>query len=131
MTQVPPKAKQKILEKLEKDKRISTGDIEKILIRHHVAGDADALQHTYRLGLAQRLMASIRDEKGHREVLAVRRKDGSSDYIAIDFCGNEKELQSIRHKIHGSIIGLEETAAKVKVRIGAIRRFANRLRRLG
>ena len=131
MTQVPTKAKQKILEKLEKNKRISTNEIEKILIRHHVAGDSDSLQHTFRLGLAQRLMAGIRDEEGRREVFAVRRTDGSSDYIAIDFCDDEKELKSIRHKIHGNIIGLEKSAAKVKVRIGILGQFAAQLKRLG
>ena len=128
-TQILLRAKQKILAKLKKNKRISTDDIEKILIRHKVAGDLDALQHAHRLNLAQRLMASIRDEEGKREILAVR-KGNASEYIAIDFCDDKKQLQSIRHRIHKNISGLEKSAAKTKIRLKFMERFSSRLRGL-
>ena len=83
---IPEIARKKILEKLKKHKRINTSEIEKILIRYGVSGDVETLQHSYRLNLAQHLMAGMRDAKGQREVLALRCKNGTSDYIAIEFC---------------------------------------------
>ena len=66
-------------------------------------------------------MAGMRDAKGQREVLALRCKNGTSDYIAIEFCDNEKELQSIGHRFHKTIVGLELSVGK---------KVANRLARL-
>lgn len=108
--------------KLKKNKRISTEDIEKILIRHKVEGDMDALQRSHRLKLAQRMMASLRDEKGRREVLALR-KGRHSEYVAVDFCNDEKELQAIGHRIHKPIAGIENTLGKIASRLAAFRRF--------
>ena len=51
-----------------KDMRISSGEIAAILKKHGVSGDAEALQNSYRKRLGQRLMSSIRDENGRREV---------------------------------------------------------------
>ena len=67
---LPPEVRQEILERLAAETRISSQEISAILKRHGVCGDIDALQDAYRKRLGQRLMATIRDEQGKREVLA-------------------------------------------------------------
>ena len=67
---LPPAAESEIMDVLSANMRISSGEIAAILKKHGVSGDMDALQDSYRKRLGQRLMASIRDENGRREVLA-------------------------------------------------------------
>ena len=67
---LPLEAEQEIMDMLSANMRISTDEIAAILKKHGVSGDADALQNAYRKRLGQRLMSSIRDESGRREVLA-------------------------------------------------------------
>ena len=67
---LPPKAKAEILEVLFANMEISGDEIAAILKKHHVSCDADVLQDRYRRQLGQRLMASLRDASGEREVLS-------------------------------------------------------------
>mgnify|MGYP000324871962 CR=1 FL=1 len=67
---LPPDAQREILNRLSTETRISSQEIAAILERHGVCGDIDALQDAYRKRLGQRLMATIRDESGKREVLS-------------------------------------------------------------
>lgn len=67
---LPLEAEVEILEKLGADLRIGSGEIAAILKKHGVEADVERLQDSYRKRLGQRLMASIRDEEGRREVLA-------------------------------------------------------------
>ena len=67
---LPPKAKTEILEVLFANMEISGDEIAAILKKHHVFCDADVLQDRYRRQLGQRLMASLRDASGEREVLS-------------------------------------------------------------
>ena len=76
---LPPEAEQEIMAALSANMRISSGEIAAILKKHGVSGDADALQDSYRKRLGQRLMSSIRDENGKREVLA-----RGSEYIVVE-----------------------------------------------
>ena len=69
---LPPEAEEEILTALFTNMKISSGEIAAILKKHHVSGDTELLQDRYRKRMGQRLMASIRDEHGHREVLAGR-----------------------------------------------------------
>ena len=66
---LPPEAEVEIMEVLFTDMKISSDKIAAILKKHGVSGDAEALQNAYRKRLGQRLMSSIRDENGKREVL--------------------------------------------------------------
>lgn len=77
---LPPEAEAEILGLLFTNMRISSGDIAAILAKHGVYGDIDVLQDSYRKRLGQRLMSSIRDEKGNREVLA-----HGSDYVVVGY----------------------------------------------
>ena len=78
---LPPAAEDEIMDVLSANMRISSGEIAAILKKHGVSGDAEALQNSYRKRLGQRLMSSIRDENGRREVLA-----RGSEYIVIECC---------------------------------------------
>ena len=56
---------------------ISGDEIAAILKKHHVSCDVDILQDRYRRQLGQRLMASLRDASGEREVLS----NGKGRYV--------------------------------------------------
>ena len=84
---LPPQAETEILDRLYTDTRISSGEIAAILKKHGVRGDESALQDAYRKRLGQRLMASIRDERGKREVLA-----HGSEYVVVDCCNDHPTL---------------------------------------
>ena len=76
---LPLEAEVEILEKLGADLAIGSGEIAAILKKHGVEADVERLQDSYRKRLGQRLMASIRDEEGRREVLA-----RGSEYIVVE-----------------------------------------------
>ena len=82
---LPLEAEQEIMDMLSANMRISSGEIAAILKKHGVSGDMDALQDSYRKRLGQRLMASIRDESGKREVLARGR-----EYIVVECCADRQ-----------------------------------------
>lgn len=92
---LPLEAEVEILEKLGADLRIGSGEIAAILKKHGVEADVERLQDSYRKRLGQRLMASIRDEEGRREVLA-----RGSEYIVVECCSDQQALKAIRHRIH-------------------------------
>ena len=73
-----------------------------------MSGDVDALQNAYRKRVGQRLMASIRDEQGHREVLA-----RGGEYIVLECCNDQQALQAIRRRIQSQMNGLEVSSMKV------------------
>lgn len=97
---LPPEAEQEILEALFEGMEIHSSEIAAILKKHGVCGDVEALQDGYRKRLGQRLMASLRDDTGRREVLA----NGKGSYVAVEWSGEtrlptgtqwrEKSLQS-------------------------------------
>lgn len=84
---LPPKAKREILSILSKQMSISSDEIAAILAENGVTGDEEALQNSYRKRLGQRLIASIRDENGQRELFAA-----GSDYIIINCCNDPKNF---------------------------------------
>ena len=81
---LPPEAEQEILEALFEGMEIHSSEIAAILKKHGVCGDVEALQDSYRKRLGQRLMASLRDEGGKREVLA----NGKGSYVVLEGCGS-------------------------------------------
>lgn len=123
---LPPEAEKEILERLSADMRISSGEIAAILKKHGVSGDTDALQNAYRKRVGQRLMASIRDEDGRREVLA-----HGSEYVVVECCNDQQALKIIHRRINGQISGLNTSADKVQGRISVLGRFLARFRKAG
>lgn len=123
---LPLEAEQEIMDMLSANMRISSGEIAAILKKHGVSGNMDALQDSYRKRLGQRLMASIRDESGQREVLA-----RGSEYIVLECCNDRQALQAIRRRIQSQMNGLDVSAAKVSGRIHVLERFLARFRKAG
>lgn len=116
---LPPDAQREILNRLSAETRISSQEIAAILERHGVRGDIDALQDAYRKRLGQRLMATIRDESGKREVLSA-----SGEYVIIGCCNDSQKLKSIQRRFQAQINGLDVSAGKVQKRVRFLERFA-------
>ena len=100
-------------------------EIVEILRRHKVSGDAAALQDGYRKRLGQRLMASLRDEDGRREVLSTT----GGDYVVVEYCNDQQKLKSIRRRVQGQMSGLDVSASKVQGRIRVLDQFIARFQR--
>ena len=92
---LPPDAKDEILHVLFANMEISGDEIAAILKKHHVSCDADVLQDRYRRQLGQRLMASLRDASGEREVLS----NGRGRYVVLECCRDRQQLAAIRRRI--------------------------------
>ena len=123
---LPPEAENEILDTLFTNMKISSGEIAAILKKYNVSGDTELLQDRYRKRLGQRLMASIRDENGRREVLA-----RGSEYIVVECCSDQQALRAIRQRIQSQMNGLDVSAAKVSGRIHVLERFLARFRKAG
>ena len=123
---LPPQAEAEILARLFTNMRISSREIAAILEKYDVRGDVDALQNSYRKRLGQRLMASIRDETGKREVLA-----RGSEYIVVDCCNDQQELKIIRRRILNQISGLNVSAVKLRGRVLLLERLFSNFRKAG
>ena len=123
---LPPEAEDEILIALFTNMRISSGEIAAILKKYHVSCDTELLQDRYRKRLGQRLMASIRDEQGQREVLA-----RGGEYIVLECCNDQQALQAIRRRIQSQMNGLEVSSMKVGGRIRVLDRFLSRFRKAG
>lgn len=121
---LPQEAEDEIMATLFTDMRISSDEIAAILKKHGVRGDEGVLQDSYRKRLGQRLMASIRDENGRREVLA-----HGSEYIVMECCSDQRQLKAIRHRIESQVKGLDMSANKVQGRIRVLDRLLSRFRR--
>ena len=122
---VPPDAKAEILELLFANMEISGDEIAAILKKHHVSCDADALQDRYRRQLGQRLMASLRDASGEREVLS----NGRGKYVVLECCRDRQQLAAIRRRIQHQAHGLNASAGKVRSRIAVLDRLIAHLRK--
>ena len=123
---LPPKAKAEILDVLFANMEISGDEIAAILKKHHVACDIDVLQDRYRRQLGQRLMASLRDTSGEREVLS----DGKGQYVVLECCLDRQQLAGIRRRIQNQMLGLDASAGKVQSRIAVLDRLIDRLRKV-
>lgn len=123
---LPPAAEAEIMARLSANMKITSEEIAAILAKHGVSGDVEALQNAYRKRVGQRLMASIRDENGRREVLA-----HGSEYVVVQCCNDQQALKAIRHRIQGQMSGLDVSAAKVQGRIRVLERLISRFRKAG
>ena len=122
---LPPDAKAEILELLFANMEISGDEIAAILKKHHVSCNADILQDRYRRQLGQRLMASLRDASGEREVLS----NGRGKYVVLECCGDRQQLAAIRRRIQNQAQGLNASAGKVRSRIAVLDRLIAHLRK--
>jgi hypothetical protein len=122
---IPPDAQAEILQKLSAETKITSCEIAEILKKHDVCGDMDALQDAYRKRLGQRLMSTIRDETGKREVLAA----SGGEYVIVDCCNDPQKLKTIRHRIQAQMNGLDVSAGKVRKRVRFLERFASWVRK--
>ena len=118
---LPSEAQREILAHLAAETRISSQEISAILKRHGVCGDIDALQDAYRKRLGQRLMATIRDEQGKREVLAT----SGGEYVIVGCCNDTQQLTAIQRRIQAQMNGLDMSAGKVRGRRRFLERFAS------
>ena len=123
---LPPAAEDEIMDVLSANMRISSEKIAAILKKHGISGDVDALQDSYRKRLGQRLMSSIRDENGRREVLA-----RGSEYIVVECCTDRQALRAIRQRIRSQMNGLDDSAGKVRRRIRALDCLISQFRKAG
>ena len=122
---LPPNARAEILETLCANMEISSDEIVAILKRHHVAEDTGVLQDRYRRKLGQRLMASLRDDDGRREVMS----NGKGRYFVLECCRDRQQLAAIRRRIQNQAHGLNASAGKVRSRIAVLDRLIARLRK--
>ena len=113
---LPPDARAEILEALGANMEIGSDEIVAILKRHHVSEDMGILQDRYRRQLGQRLMASLRDDDGRREVM-------SNGKGRLECCRDQRQLQSVQRRIQNQMRGLDATAGKVRVRIRVLDRL--------
>ncbi len=123
---LPPQAEAEILNRLFTNMKISSGEIAAILEKYDVCGDEGALQAGYRKRLGQRLMASIRDESGKREVLA-----HGGEYVVVQCCNDQQALKAIQYRLQNQMNGLDVSAAKVKGRVRVLDRLLARFRKAG
>ena len=122
---LPPDAQREILNRLSAETRISSQEIAAILKRHGVCGDMDALQDAYRKQLGQRLLSSIRDENGKREILST----SGGEYVIVDCCNDPQKLKAIQRRIQAQMNGLDVSAGKVRGRVHLLERFAGWVRK--
>ena len=122
---LPSEAQREILAHLAAETRISSQEISVILKRHGVCGDIVALQDAYRKRLGQRLMSTIRDEQGKREVLAA----SGGEYVIVGCCNDPQKLKAIQHRIQAQMNGLDMSAGKVRGRRRFLERFASWVRK--
>ena len=121
---LPPEAEQEILEALFEGMEIHSSEIAAILKKHGVCGDVEALQDSYRKRPGQRLMASLRDDTGRREVLA----NGKGSYVVLEGCGDRR---SVQRRIQNQMKGLDLSARKVSGRLTVLERLSHKWRRAG
>ena len=121
---LPPQAEAEILNRLFTNMKISSGEIAAILEKYNVCGDVPTLQAGYRKRLGQRLMASIRDETGKREVLA-----HGSEYVVVQCCNDRQALKAIQYRLQNQMNGLDVSVAKVKGRVRVLDRLLVRFRK--
>ena len=124
---IPLEAQEEILDKLFTDYRISSDEIVRILKKYEVAGDVNALQDSYRRRIGQRLMASLRDNAGKREVLSGKKRE----YVILECCNDQNQLKTIRSRIQSQMGGLDVSIGKVNERIQVMDRFTPKRARAG
>ena len=97
-----------ILEKLMTHQQISSDEVAQILKRYGVCGEPEALQIAYRKKVGQRLIASLRDPYGRREVFST-----GNTYVLVDVFQRVAVIAAVHQNI--SVAGGEHLAPAVWV----------------
>ena len=127
---LPREAQARIDALLSERFRVGTDELEAILKECGVAGDPEALQKSYRKAVAQRYMASIRDEDGKREILAVYNPGATdTEYVVLDACNDRDQLGSLLRRLEHQKTGLNSSALKVRRRKHFLDKFFHRRKR--
>lgn len=119
---------------MENDLRISTDTMLRVIAKHTGAKIEHDAERRFWQSRCQQLMASIRDQDGVRMVFHIPAKasvNKQPEYIIIHACTNEAELQSIRHRLHSYVVGLEHSISAVEARIqfnAAVRSYIDALK---
>lgn len=116
---VPEDAAAEILEILMTQQRISSDEVARILKRYGVRGEPEALQIAYRKKVGQRLIASLRDPYGRREVFST-----GSTYVLVDGCNDQKALEHIHRKLGKDMEAVDQASSKIDNRLQVLQRFS-------
>ena len=99
--------------------QISSDEVARILKRYGVCGEPEALQIAYRKKVGQRLIASLRDPYGRREVFST-----GSTYVLVDCCNDRDALEHIHKKLDRTWKRLIRHRARLITPAGAAAVFA-------
>ncbi len=116
---VPEDAAAEILEKLMTHQQISSDEVAQILKRYGVRGEPEALQIAYRKKVGQRLIASLRDPYGRREVFST-----GSTYVLVDCCNDRDALEHIHKKLDKDMEAVDQASCKIDNRLQVLQRFS-------
>ncbi len=116
---VPEDAAAEILEILMTQQQISSDEVARILKRYGVRGEPEALQSAYRKKVGQRLIASLRDPYGRREVFST-----GSTYVLVDGCNDQKALEHIHRKLDKDMEAVDQASSKIDNRLQVLQRFS-------
>lgn len=116
---VPEDAAAEILEKLMTHQQISSDEVAQILKRYGVCGEPEALQIAYRKKVGQRLIASLRDPYGRREVFST-----GSTYVLVDCCNDRDALEHIHKKLDKDMEAVDQASCKIDNRLQVLQRFS-------
>ncbi len=116
---VPEDAAAEILEKLMTHQQISSDEVAQILRRYGVCGEPEALQIAYRKKVGQRLIASLRDPYGRREVFST-----GSTYVLVDCCNDRDALEHIHKKLDKDMEAVDQASCKIDNRLQVLQRFS-------
>ena len=116
---IPEDAAAEILEKLMMHQQISSDEVAQILKRYGVCGEPEALQIAYRKKVGQRLIASLRDPYGRREVFST-----GSTYVLVDCCNDCDALEHIHKKLDKDMEAVDQASCKIDNRLQVLQRFS-------
>lgn len=114
---IPKEAKERIERKLRRKAGVKRSEIVRLLLLYGEPTDAKTLLERDLNRTAQRLVASIRDVHGDREVLAIAQRDGDVEYALISKTEDLDKLSVTHDRLTKRSIGIKATAAKVLWRI--------------
>ena len=114
---IPKEAKERIEQRLRRKAGVKRSEIVRLLLLYGEPTDARTLMERDLNRTAQRLVASIRDKHGEREVLAVAQRDGDVEYALISKADDLDKLSVTHDRLAKRSVGIKATAAKVLWRI--------------
>ena len=114
---IPKEAKERIERKLRRKAGVKRSEIVRLLLLYGEPTDAKTLLERDLNRTAQRLVASIRDVHGDREVLAIAQRAGDVEYALISKTEDLDKLSVTHDRLTKRSIGIKATAAKVLWRI--------------